>query len=163
MNRRRYWICALLLAIAVMMLGAGALGEEIIAQLPAVTEEALPDALPDEETLRDGYVEQVLYPAGQVGLYSYSNRSKLSEAECVVYDALKLAVTEIANGQRTSSYIEIPVESIGVQTRWYFDELDGTFFDESGTVNGTLLRSAIQKKLLDQFFGIQKVGVYSKV
>ena len=151
MNRTRYWICALLLAIAVMLLGAGALGEEIIAQLPAVTEEALPDALPDEETLRDGYVEQVLYPAGQVGLYSYSNRSKLTEAECVVYDALKLAVNEIANGQRTSSYIEVPLESIGVQTRWYFDELDGTFFDESGTVNGTLLRSAIQKKLLDQY------------
>ena len=151
MNRRRYWICALLLAIAVMLLGAGALGEEIIAQLPAVTEEALPDALPDEETLRDGYVEQVLYPAGQVGLYSYSNRSKLTEAECVVYDALKLAVNEIANGQRTSSYIEVPLESIGVQTRWYFDELEGTFFDESGTVNGTLLRSAIQKKLLDQY------------
>ena len=155
MNRRRDWICALLLAIAVMLLGTGALGEEIVAQLPAVTEEALPDTLPDAEELRDGYVEQLLYGGGQVARYAYSNRFKLTEAECVVYDVLKLAVNEIANGARASAHIEIPVESTGLQTRWYFDELDGTLFDENGEVITSAVRSAIREQLKSAFDAIR--------
>lgn len=153
---RRYWMCVLL-AIAVMVLGTGALGEEIVARFPEIAEEALPDVLPDEETLRDGYVEQTLYPAGQVSLFSYSNRSKLTEAERVVYDAMQAAVNEIANGARASAHIELSMEDTGLQTSWYLDELDGTFIDESGSVDGTLLRSAIQAQLQDQFDAVRVV------
>lgn len=151
MNGRRCWICTLLLVIFAVLLGSAALGEEVIASSPAIEEEVLPDVLPDGETLRDGYAEQALYPAGQVGLYSYSNRSKLTESERIVYDALRDAVVQIANGQRASAYIEVPVESTGLQTRWYLDELDGTFFDENGKVIGDAVKSAIRAQMQEQY------------
>ena len=128
----------------------GAGKEESVIELPVETIVPDADALPDNDELFAGYVEQQMYAgrnAGAAPLGEFGTR-ELTGINLKIYEALKEKIAQVANGSSSSTVIEIPISELGLtQTEWTAEELGITTADQ--------IIEAVEDKLgLDRFTAI---------
>ena len=119
-------------------------------ELPVETIVPDADALPDNDELFAGYVEQQMYAgrnAGAAPLGEFGTQ-ELTGINLKIYEALKEKIAQVANGSSSSTVIEIPISELGLtQTEWTAEELGITTADQ--------IIEAVEDKLgLDRFTAI---------
>ncbi len=79
------------------------------------------DSTSDELLL--GYFEKQLMGGSDIGTFAIANSANLSDGNKIIYDTVKSAIKEIADGKRASTTVEIPFT-------WTFEEMGfGTTYD----------------------------------
>ena len=77
-----------------------------------VLETCVPDgALPSNDELFAGYMQDLLYPGSRIMLMAAAGRDTLNDAQKAVYDTLKGKISDIANGYETNTKFQFSVSS----------------------------------------------------